>query len=119
MSENVQRLLIIIRHSPTGSSWVREALETALVGAALGQSISLLFMGEGVLALLPAQQSGPLGQKGTGAMIDVLPMYDIEQLHVTDASLEHLGLRRSQLACDTGPAEPAELIAQSDLVLNF
>ncbi|OHV11904.1 sulfurtransferase complex subunit TusC [Kushneria phosphatilytica] len=117
MSE--QRILIIVRHPPIGSSWVREALEAALVGAALGQSISLLFMGEGVLALLPDQQTGPLGQKGTGAMIDVLPLYDIEQIHVDQESLERLGLRQEQLNCETRLASPVNLITQHDLVLNF
>lgn len=90
-------LLVILRHGPQGSSLLRDGLDAALVAAAFGQRVSLLFMGEGVMALVDDQQSDPLGQKGTSATIDMLSMYDIETILVEQAALEHVGLAPSDL----------------------
>src|SRR5690554_1089031 len=75
-------LLVILRHAPHGTSWLREGLDAALVAAAFGRRVTLLFMGEGVTALLPGQAAGPLGQKGTAPTLEMLEMYDIETLLV-------------------------------------
>ena len=57
-------LLVILRHAPHGSSWLREGLDTALVAAAFGQRVTLLFAGEGVLALLDRSDSRAAGAEG-------------------------------------------------------
>lgn len=90
-------LLVILRHSPHGSSWLREGLDVALVAAAFGQTVSLLFQGDGVLALAKGQQSGPLGQKGTAATLDMLAMYDIESLYIDAEALTRFGLHADAL----------------------
>ncbi|WP_372613521.1 DsrE family protein, partial [Halomonas sp.] len=75
-------LLVILRRGPHGSSRLREGLDTALVAAAFGRTVTLLFMGEGVTALVAGQKAGPLGQKGTAATLEMLEMYDIDRLLV-------------------------------------
>lgn len=90
-------LLVILRHGPHGSSLLRDGLDAALVAAAFGQRVSLLFMGEGVLALVDDQQPDPLGPKGTSATLDMLSMYDIETILVEETALEHVGLAPSDL----------------------
>jgi len=90
-------LLVILRHPPHGSSWLREGLDVALVAAAFGQAVSLLFQDEGVLALLKEQQAGPLGQKGTAATLDMLAMYDIESLYIDAKALTRFGLHADAL----------------------
>ncbi|WP_106478159.1 sulfurtransferase complex subunit TusC [Phytohalomonas tamaricis] len=114
-----KRILIVLRHAPHGSSWSREGLEAALVGAALGQEVSLLFMGDGVFTLCSEQQVGALGQKGTAPMIDVLPMYDIERLCVDEQALIARGLETKDLMVAIEYVDPAELIAEHDIVLTF
>ena len=42
-----KRALVIIRHSPYGSSLGRAALDTALAMAAFEQPVDILFMGDG------------------------------------------------------------------------
>ncbi|WP_458525671.1 sulfurtransferase complex subunit TusC [Onishia taeanensis] len=115
-------LLVILRHAPHGSSWLREGLDTALVGAAFGQQVSLLFSGEGVLALMQGQQAGPLGQKGTHGVIDMLAMYDIETLLVDARALSTLGLGADDLMLPVSVVEGdavAALLERHRVVLNF
>ncbi|SDF94798.1 tRNA 2-thiouridine synthesizing protein C [Onishia taeanensis] len=115
-------LLVILRHSPHGSSWLREGLDAALVAAAFGQQVSLLFAGDGVLALMPHQQAGALGQKGTHGVIDMLAMYDIETLLVDAHALTSRGLSAEDLMLPVsvveGDALP-KLLDRHPLVLNF
>lgn len=118
----LNRLLVVLRHGPHGSSWLREGLEVALVGAALGQDVSLLFYGEGVTALLKEQQVGPLAQKGTQPMLEMLPMYDIESLWVDAEALGTYDLTLDELvvpAKEVGRHEVSDLFQRHRLVLNF
>ena len=112
-------ILVIVRHPPHGSSWVREGLETALVGAALGQPPTILFSGDGVLALLADQQRGALGQKGSAAMLEGLSLYDIEPLWYDQRSLESRGLDADRLIPGCRQGCTAELIARHDVILSF
>lgn len=115
-------LLVILRQGPHGSSLLREGLDAALVGAAFGRPVSLLFMDEGVLALVRDQQGGPLGQKGTAPTLEMLEMYDIDTLLVEAASLERLGLAASDLMLPVrslAAGELADLLASHRLVLTF
>nr|WP_298248479.1 sulfurtransferase complex subunit TusC [uncultured Halomonas sp.] len=115
-------LLVILRHAPHGSSWLKEGLDVALVAAAFDRRVTLLFMGEGVTALLEGQQAGPLGQKGTAATLEMLEMYDVDSLVVEKRSLDALGLSGDQLMLPTREvteAGIAALVASHALVLNF
>lgn len=115
-------LLVILRHSPHGSSWLREGLDAALVAAAFGQSVTLLFMADGVLALAKGQQAGPLGQKGTAATMDMLAMYDIESLFVANHALAEFGLTQQDLMLPAAGLEAeaiAELMAGHRQILTF
>jgi len=115
-------LLVILRHGPHGSSWLKEGLDAALVAAAFGQRVALLFMGEGVTALVRDQQVGPLGQKGTAPTLEMLAMYDIETLLVDAPSLAQFGLSPEALmlevTCVSSEALPALLAGQRQ-VLTF
>ncbi|MDR9440072.1 MAG: sulfurtransferase complex subunit TusC [Halomonas sp.] len=115
-------LLVILRHGPHGSSWLKEGLDAALVAAALGRRVALLFMGEGVTALMPKQQVGPLGQKGTAATLEMLEMYDIETLLVEEQGLSCLGLSSGELMLDVtclSPEALARVLTTHRLVLTF
>lgn len=122
LHELESELLVILRHGPHGSSWLREGLDAALVAAAFGRKVSLLFMGEGVMALCRGQESGPLGQKGTAATLTMLEMYDIDSLWVETAALQRLGLSTQDLMLPTRPVTSetlAIMIAAAPLVLTF
>ncbi|PXX95324.1 DsrE family protein [Halomonas sp. LBP4] len=115
-------LLVILRHGSHGTNWLREGLDAALVAAAFGRGVSLLFMGEGVTALLRDQQVGPLGQKGTSATLEMLAMYDIETLLVEEAALERFGLTAADLMLPVRLLSAEAIAAQPGahrLVLTF
>ncbi|PWV80608.1 DsrE family protein [Halomonas sp. A11-A] len=115
-------LLVILRHAPHGTSWLREGLDAALVAAAFGRRVTLLFMGEGVTALVPGQAGGPLGQKGTAPTLEMLEMYDIDTLLVEEEALARFGLVVEGLMLSARAVAAAELpalTAAHSLVLTF
>lgn len=75
-------VLIVLRHSPYGSSLAKASLDVALATAAFEQSVDLLFLGDGVLQLLPNQDSHSLGLKNVGRQLASLPLYDINCVYV-------------------------------------
>ncbi|MBB1488154.1 sulfurtransferase complex subunit TusC [Oceanospirillum sediminis] len=115
-------ILIIFRKPPAGTSWAREAMDLALVGAAFGQQVSLLFMGDGVFQLTQNQQPDVIGQKGTQAMMQALPMYDIDQVFVHQDSMDTRGMSPDNLniSCQAidSKALPG-LLQQHKQVFNF
>ncbi len=115
-------LLVILRRGPHGSSQLREGLDTALVAAAFGRTVTLLFMGEGVTALVADQKAGPLGQKGTAATLEMLEMYDIDRLLVEASALEQFGLGEEDLMLEATAVSQASIAlepASHRLVLVF
>ncbi|GHE19515.1 sulfurtransferase complex subunit TusC [Halomonas urumqiensis] len=115
-------LLVILRHGPHGSSLLREGLDAALVAAAFGRDVSLLFMGEGISALVRDQQVGPLGQKGTAATLQMLEMYDIDRLLVDGEGLAGLGLAPRDLMLPVEVLDSSAMAVQPKvhrLVLTF
>ncbi|OOV87754.1 sulfurtransferase complex subunit TusC [Oceanospirillum linum] len=118
----MSELLIIFRKPPIGTSWAREAIDLALVGAAFGQQATLLFMGDGVYQLLSNQQPDQVEQKGTQAMMKALPMYDIDQVFVCEKSLSERGLRANLLdfECQSiSQASLQKLLNSHRQVFNF
>lgn len=115
-------LLVILTHGPHGSSLLREGLDMALVAAAFGRHVSLLFMGQGCWALHPGQAEGALGQKGTHATLEMLEMYDIDNLMVEVEGLAQLGLASSELVLPVSAIDARaiqQVIASHSLVMNF
>ncbi|CAD5258351.1 MULTISPECIES: sulfurtransferase complex subunit TusC [Halomonadaceae] len=115
-------LLVIIRHAPHSSNWLREGLDAALVAAAFGQPVHLLFMGQGIMALLKEQGSGAPGQKATLPTIDMLEMYDIDKLWVTEEALQGMHLSADSLVEGItliADQEIPGLLQQHTQILNF
>lgn len=115
-------LLVVIRHAPHSSNVLREGLDAALVAAAFGKPVHLLFMGQGIMALLKEQGSGAPGQKATLPTIDMLEMYDIDKLVVPAESLRTMNIPSDQLVEGVtllATDEIANLFQQHAQILNF
>ena len=105
-------LLVIVRHAPHSSNWLR----------AFGQPVHLLFMGQGIMALLKEQGSGAPGQKATLPTIDMLEMYDIDKLWVTEGALQGMHLSADSLVGGVTmitEQEVPEILQQHSKILNF
>jgi len=87
-----KELLVVVRHSPYGSSLARASLDVALAAAAFEQPVKLLFMGDGVLQLLPEQDSRAIGQKNIGRLLSSLPLYDIDMVYVDAEAVARHGI---------------------------
>jgi tRNA 2-thiouridine synthesizing protein C len=105
-STDTNTILVVIRHSPYGSSLSRAALDTALAAAAFEQPVQLLFMGDGVLQLLPQQDSHAIGAKNIGRQLASLPLYDIESVFA-----EAIAVQRYKLDLSTAPVPVQEVTA--------
>ncbi len=92
-----KRSLIIMRHSPYGSSLARASVDLALAMGAFEQNYDLLFMGAGVLQLVTGQDSEQIGLKNIGRALSSLPLYDMEAVYVDAAALARYGLGEADL----------------------
>ena len=123
VGEHTRRsILVVSRHAHPGSSLPRSALDTALAAAAFDQPVTLLFQGEGVLQLLPAQDSRAAGVRKLRKVIESLPLYDIETVYVDAIAAAAFGIARDSLPASARWLDTAgvrELLASHDHVLGF
>ena len=90
--------LFIQHHAPYVGYGALETLDALLVAAAFGQNPSVLFQGEGVWQLITPQQSQAIGRTSIVAQLAALPLYDVEDIYVDEASFILRGIDSSQLA---------------------
>jgi tRNA 2-thiouridine synthesizing protein C len=122
MAAMKKSFLLICRHAPYGNSLAREALDVALTAATFDQTVAMLFLGDGVLQLLRAQQPSAIAQKALDKQLAALPLYDVETLYVEAAALSARGLSSTDLALPVqvlSAAQIAQQIDTHDIVLGF
>ena len=90
-------ILLVCRQAPYSGSLARAGLDIALAMAAFEQPVDLLFCGEGVLQLLPGQDTTELGARNLGKTLASLPLYGVETLYVDARSLETFGISQDSL----------------------
>jgi len=115
-------ILIILRHSPYGSGLAKVAVDAALASAAFGQAVDLLFLGEGVLQLMPDQDTHKLGVRNIGKQLASLPLYDVDSVFVDKEAAERYRMDLSKAPVTARSLEPRELrqlMAQYDHLLGF
>lgn len=118
----MKKILFIQHKAPYASESPAEALDAALVCAAFGQPVSLLFQGDGVWQLKSHQQGQALERKTLLAQLGALPLYDIEHLYADAASLRERGLQANALGLAVQVLEADDiraLIATHDHVLRL
>lgn len=116
-----KRILVLCRSAPYGSSRARDALDVAMACGAFDQQVSLLFLGEGVLALLRDQEPDPQLARNLAKILGALADYGISAIHADAESLKRFGLTPPQLALEVSlrqPSEMAALYAEHDIVLS-
>lgn len=123
MATNVRkRALVVTRHSPYGGTLAKSALDLTLAAAAFEQPVDLLFMGDGVLQLLPAQEGKARGSKDMARQLASLPLYDIDHVYADAEAAAQYGIELGAAPLAIQPLEPGamrSLMQACDLLLGF
>ena len=105
-----QSYLILARSSPYGSNMPKAALDIALTAAAFEQEVAVVFLDDGVLQLLPNQDTESSGLKNGSKMISALKVYEVQHVYIHLPSAEKSELDLSQV--------PDEIDAITDELLQ-
>ena len=115
-------VLVIVRQPPYGGSLARSSLEFALSAATFDQPVSVLFMGDGLLQLIPEQDSAGLGVKNIAKLIKSFPLYELNNLYVDETALLQYGLTPQSLPQQLQVVDNTaiqQLFCQHDHLLSF
>ncbi|ATA22452.1 sulfurtransferase complex subunit TusC [Gibbsiella quercinecans] len=119
----MKRVAFVFTHGPHGCSGGREGLDALLATSALSEDIGVFFIGDGVLQLLPGQQPAKVLARDYIATFGVLPLYDVEQCYLCEASLQERGLaQETPWVLDATVLAPQALrqrLAGYDVVMTF
>lgn len=113
---------IINRQAPHGSSTAREALDLTLAMSAFNESLSIFFIGDGVYQLLAKHQADLILQKDFQPMLQMLELYDVEQIYVCQDSLSVRNISVEQLVIKTtllSTDEINEYLQQQHQLMSF
>jgi tRNA 2-thiouridine synthesizing protein C len=114
-------VLVVCRTAPYGRSRARDAVDVAMAFAAFDQPVTLLFLGDGVLALAAGQRPAPEFSRSLEKILGTLADYGVEDIHADAAALAARGLEPQVLALPVrlaGPRELRELFAAHERVLT-
>ncbi|MBP1132954.1 tRNA 2-thiouridine synthesizing protein C [Serratia sp. PL17] len=119
----MKRIAFVFTQSPHGSAGGREGLDALLATSALSEEVGVFFIGDGVLQLLPGQQPEKILARNYIATFGVLPLYDVEQCYLCQASLQERGLGQVTdwvLGAEILPPDALRLqLASYDVVMTF
>lgn len=90
-------ILILQRQAPYGNSLARDGIDFVLTSAAYDQNISILFMGDGVFQLTQKQVSTDIQLKNHAGALEILPLYDVEQIFIVKEDLEARNLVQTDI----------------------
>jgi tRNA 2-thiouridine synthesizing protein C len=92
-----KRYVFVMRHPPHAGWRLQETLDQLLTTAAFDQSVTVLWLDQGVYQLSKHQQPACMGLPDTAAALTALPLYGVEQLFVEQESLAASGLALDDL----------------------
>jgi len=121
-TENLTKMMFVMRKAPHGSIYIQEGLEVILIMAAYEYDICVLFMDDGVFAVKKEQQTAELGMKDFSKTFRALGGMDIEKLYVHKDSMEARGLTQDDFIVETEvltSEEIAKMIEEQDVLLPF
>lgn len=116
-----KKFLFVLRHPPHGSMNAQESLDMILAAAAFDQSVSLLFLDDGVFQLKRGQYPEAIGFKQIAPIFDALELYDVEEIWVERESLQQRGLARDGLILPVrlvSRDEVADLLSSQDVLVS-
>jgi len=122
MNIAAKKVLFIMRQAPHGTALAQEAFDVLLMASSFAHKISILFLGDGVFGLLQNQDTTLLGIKNFASAYKALPLYDINNIYISEQDLHKYNIKpedlflTTQLLTDT---EIKNLMHQQDIIFNF
>ncbi|WP_462158478.1 sulfurtransferase complex subunit TusC [Pseudoalteromonas sp. GB56] len=116
----MKHILVISKNAPYAGQSLRESLDLVLIFAAIDQQVTWLLEEDAVYALAPDQQPKIVAHKDFTKAINMLEIYDVEDVYVCEKSLTARGLSLNTLSIDTHGADSQQiqtLIHQADHVV--
>ncbi|MHB9033065.1 MAG: sulfurtransferase complex subunit TusC [Anaerolineae bacterium] len=116
------RISVLMRKAPYGSVYTAEGLRSMMGIAVFGADIDVIFIDDGVYALIKGQNPTKLDMKPLGDGFPGLSEFGINRFWVHDESLAERGLNQADLVLDVqvvSSAQIADILAQANKVLPF
>ena len=113
---------IVMRNAPYGSVYTAEGFRTIMGIAVFEMDISVVFMDDGVFALLKDQNPAQFDMKPLGDGFPMLRDFDVENFYVHDESLAERGLTLDDLVMEAeiiDGAQIASILETAGTVLPF
>jgi len=127
----MKKCLFIFRNTPYRNSKAQEGIDAAMAASVFDQSITVLFMDEGVWQLHNHQQSRGIKleiahekveRKNIAAQLESFPLYGIKEIYVDGRALKKFALPKKELILNPALANDKKirsLIASHDVVLTY
>lgn len=116
------QIAVLMRKAPYGSVYTAEGFRTIMGIAVFEMDLSVIFVDDGVYALVKKQNPEKLAMKPLGDGFPALTEFDVNRFYVHDASLAERGLTPEDLVLDVevvNSAQIAEILEAAGKVLPF
>ena len=113
---------LLMRKAPYGSVYTAEGFRTIMGVAVFEMDISLVFIDDGVYALVKGQDPEKLDMKPLGEGFPMLPDFGVNRFYVHDESLAERGLSPGDLVVPVevvSGTQVAEILGNAGKVLPF
>lgn len=117
-----KKILCMNRRAPYGTVYALESLEVVLAASAFEQTVTVLFVDDGVYQLMKGQSTDGIEMKNFSPTYRALETYGVESVVVEDRSLQVRALSPEDLVIPVrvlSSAAIADLLEEQDVVLSF
>jgi tRNA 2-thiouridine synthesizing protein C len=105
----MDKVVVMLRKAPYGSVYTAEAFRTIMGIAVFELDICVVFVDDGVYALLKGQNPEKLDMKPLGEGFPMLSEFNVNRFVVHDQSLADRGLTADDLVVDVELADSAQI----------
>jgi tRNA 2-thiouridine synthesizing protein C len=117
-----KKVAVLLRKAPYGSVYTAEGFRTLMGIAVFEMDISVVFLDDGVYALVEGQDPAQLDMKPIGDAFPMLAEFGVQRFYVHDQSLAERGLSAADLVLDVEVVDGvriAQILEQAGKVLPF
>jgi tRNA 2-thiouridine synthesizing protein C len=107
--EKMNKVAVLLRKAPYGSVYTAEALRTIMGIAVFEMDICVVFMDDGIYAIVKNQNPAKLDMKALGDGFPMLKDFNVSKFVVHDESLAERGLSTNDLVLEVELANSTQI----------